>query len=121
MGVREAMCLGRQRSEWLQRTLVVRLDNEPLDTNGTAVRRGGSRTLFISVHRAPPPKLSRRSHSAPFLRTVECNGGWERPSGNGPVDKRTVKGHIAVITLPCRHISHQSSGTGFRIRRFDAL
>jgi hypothetical protein len=36
-------------------------------------------------------------------------------------DKRTVAGHTAVITLLCRHISHQSPGTGFRIRRFDAL
>jgi hypothetical protein len=80
--------------------------------------------IAVLVYFSPPPAAD-KVISTISLGTAPAHGEMRRrlwvPSGNGPVDKRTVAGGTAVITLFSRYISHQSPGTGFGIRRFDAL
>ena len=71
-----------------------------------------------------PPRAANEVISMISL-AVLVHGGMQRrlwaPLANGPVDKRAIAVHTAVITLFSRHISHRCPGTGFGIRRFDAL
>jgi hypothetical protein len=80
--------------------------------------------IAVLVYFSPPPaadKVISTISLGTAPRTVKCDGGIARPSGNGPVDKRSAASGTAVITLFSRRISHQSPRTGFGIRRFDAL
>jgi hypothetical protein len=78
--------------------------------------------IAVLVYFSPPPAADKviSTISLAAVAHGEMRPRRWRPFANGPLDKRSAASGT-VTTLLSRHISHQSSGTGFGIRRFDAL
>jgi hypothetical protein len=79
--------------------------------------------IAVLVYFSPPPAADKviSTISLAAVAHGEMRPRRWRPFANGPLEKRSAASGTAVTTLLSRHISHQSSGTGFGIRRFDAL
>jgi hypothetical protein len=78
--------------------------------------------IAVLVYFSPPPAADKviSTISLAAVAHGEMRPRRWRPFADGPLDKRSAASST-VTTLLSRPISHQSSGTGFGIRRFDAL